>query len=79
MTLAWGAIPRGEVALVIAGMGFSNHLIGSDIMSVAVMAMVGSILITSWRLPRAIAKARAHDPHIFDSVSGGDGSAPYAH
>ncbi len=71
-TLAWGAIPRGEVALVIAGMGFSNHLIGPEVMSVAVMAMVGSILITSWRLPRAIGRARTRTANIFDSVNDGD-------
>lgn len=73
-TLAWGALPRGEVALVIAGMGLSNGLIGADVMAVAVMAMVGSILITSWRLPRAIARARARDAHVFDPVNG---SAPH--
>lgn len=73
MTLAWGALPRGEVALVIAGMGLSNRLIGADVMSVAVMAMVGSILLTSWRLPRAIARARERDAHVFDPVNGGGG------
>lgn len=74
-TLAWGALPRGEVALVIAGMGFSNHLIGADIMSVAVMAMVCSIIVTSLMLPRSITRARALNTHIFDPV----GSASTKH
>lgn len=66
-TLTWGSLVRGEVALVIAKLGFDNRMIGVEVMSVAVMAMVLSIVITSVKLPRAIQDAIKRDPTIFDA------------
>ena len=59
---------RGEVALVIAKLGFDNRMIGVEIMSVAVMAMVLSIVITSVKLPKAIQDAIKRLPTIFDAT-----------
>lgn len=67
-TLLWGALPRGEVALVIASMGYSAHLFGRDILSVAVLTMLLTIVCTSIFLPRAIDRAKARDPEAFRSV-----------
>ncbi len=66
-TLTWGSLVRGEVALVIAKLGYDTHLIGVEIMSVAVMAMVVSIVITSMKLPKAIQNAIKRDSTIFDT------------
>ncbi len=68
-TLTWGSLVRGEVALVIAKLGFDNHLIGVEIMSVAVMAMIVSIVITSAKLPKAIRNAIDRSPTIFSTTS----------
>lgn len=64
-TLTWGSLVRGEVALVIAKLGYDTHLIGQEVMSVAVMAMVLSIVVTSVMLPKAIKRAVERDPSIF--------------
>ncbi|MBP7134077.1 cation:proton antiporter [Patescibacteria group bacterium] len=64
-TLTWGSLVRGEVVLVMAKLGYDTHLIGQAVMSVAVMAMVISIVITSVMLPKAIKRAVERIPGIF--------------
>lgn len=68
-TLQWGALSRGEVALVMANMGLASQLFSSEIMTVAVMSMVATILLASIFLGPAIKRARTRDPAIFAPIS----------
>ncbi len=67
-TLQWGALARGEVALVMANMGLASHLFSAEIMTVAVMSMVATILLASVFLGPAIKRAQTRDPGIFAPV-----------
>lgn len=71
-TMFWGLLPRGEVLLVIASMvsRAMNPQQATVIMVVAVLLIVGSTIAGSVQVPKSVARARANDPHIFDSVNG---------
>ncbi|NQW17031.1 MAG: cation:proton antiporter [Chloroflexi bacterium] len=43
--IAWGMLPRGEVALVVAGIGLSTGVIGSEIFGVVIMMTLVTTLI----------------------------------
>jgi len=43
--IAWGMLPRGEVALVIAGIGLSTGVIGTEIFGVVIMMTLVTTLI----------------------------------
>ena len=43
--IAWGMLPRGEVALVVAGIGLSTGVIGTEIFGVVIMMTLVTTLI----------------------------------
>ncbi|MCK4980785.1 MAG: cation:proton antiporter, partial [Candidatus Delongbacteria bacterium] len=46
MRIGLGMVPRGEVVLIIAGIGLSNNFIDSEIYGIAIMMILMSILIS---------------------------------
>lgn len=57
-------IPRGEVALVIATAGLRMHAIDHSIYAVCVALVVGSAMVTSALLPKAIKRVETSDPSL---------------
>lgn len=50
--IAYGMLPRGEVALIIAGIGITNKIIGQDIFAVAIMmTVVTTVLAPVFLIP----------------------------
>ena len=47
-----GMIPRGEIALIIAGIGLSKGIIGTDLFGVSVIMTMSTTIIASIILPR---------------------------
>ena len=64
-----GMVSRGEVGLIIAGVGISRGIIGQDIFSVMVIMVLVTTMITPLLLryvfPRVVEEAR---PEIFESI-----------
>ncbi|MBT4513748.1 MAG: cation:proton antiporter, partial [Chloroflexi bacterium] len=71
--IAIGMLPRGEVALIIAGIGLSNEVIGQDVFGVAILMTIVTTLIApiilvpaftsgGSGLRRPMGGARAHRP-----------------
>lgn len=57
-------IPRGEVALVIATAGLRMHAIDQSVYAVCVALVVGSAMVTSAFLPRAIKRVETSNPSL---------------
>jgi Kef-type K+ transport system membrane component KefB len=64
-----GMVSRGEVGLIVAGVGMSRGIIGQDIFSVMVIMVLVTTMITPLLLryvfPRVVEEAR---PEIFESI-----------
>ena len=55
--IGWGMVPRGEVGIVVAGLGLSAGAIGADIYSVVVgMAIITTLIVPPF-LPMLVARA----------------------
>ena len=64
-----GMVSRGEVGLIVAGVGISRGIIGQDIFSVMVIMVLVTTMITPLLLryvfPRVVEEAR---PEVFESI-----------
>src|SRR5690606_10304341 len=58
LRLGWGMLPRGEVALIVAGVGLASGVVGDSVFGVAVLMtvvttlMAPPLLVWSFRDPR---------------------------
>jgi len=59
--VGWGMVPRGEVGIVVAGLGLSAGAIGSEIYSVVVGMAIITTLIVPPLLPWLVARAEADE------------------
>ena len=57
MLIGWGMVPRGEVGIVVAGLGLSAGAIDSEIYSVVVGMAIITTLIVPPLLPRLVRRA----------------------
>lgn len=57
--IGWGMVPRGEVGIVVAGLGLSTAAIGADIYSVVVAMSIITTLIVPPLLPPLVRRAEA--------------------
>jgi Kef-type K+ transport system membrane component KefB len=57
LLVGWGMVPRGEVGLVVAGLGLSTGAIGHDIYSIVVGMAIATTLIVPPLLPRLVRRA----------------------
>ncbi|MGH2427482.1 MAG: cation:proton antiporter [Candidatus Limnocylindria bacterium] len=71
--IGWGMVPRGEVGIVIAGLGLSTGAIDSEIYSVVVGMAIVTTLIVPPLLPMLIRRAEAE---AVSAPENGDGPAP---
>ncbi len=55
--VGWGMVPRGEVGIVVAGLGLSNGAIGADMYSVVVGMAILTTLIVPPLLPLLVRRA----------------------
>jgi Kef-type K+ transport system membrane component KefB len=55
--IGWGMVPRGEVGLVVAGLGLSTGAIGQEIYSVVVGMAIATTLIVPPLLPALVRRA----------------------
>ena len=65
--IGWGMVPRGEVGIVVAGLGLSAGAIGSELYSVVVGMAILTTLIVPPLLPRLV--KRAETEHAEAAVS----------
>jgi Kef-type K+ transport system membrane component KefB len=59
LQLGIGMIPRGEVTLIVATVGFTENLISGEAFSIAVGIVIVTVLLTPLLLRRAFARAAA--------------------
>jgi len=71
--VGWGMVPRGEVGIVVAGLGLSAGAIDSEIYSVVVGMAIITTLIVPPLLPWLVRRAEA-DEVTTDSPHGGPGA-----
>ena len=57
LLIGWGMVPRGEVGIVVAGLGLSTGAIDSEIYSVVVGMAILTTLVVPPLLPRLVAAA----------------------
>jgi Na+:H+ antiporter len=57
LLIGWGMVPRGEVGLVVAGLGLSTGAIGHEIYSVVVGMAIATTLIVPPFLPALVRRA----------------------
>jgi Kef-type K+ transport system membrane component KefB len=69
--IGWGMVPRGEVGIVVAGLGLSAGAIGGDLYSVVVGMAIATTLIVPPFLPGLVRRAEP-EPR---SVEGSDADA----
>ena len=68
--VGWGMVPRGEVGIVVAGVGFQLGAIDARLYTVVVaMAILTTIIVPPF-LPRLVARAEGREPRTV--ASGGD-------
>jgi Kef-type K+ transport system membrane component KefB len=72
--IGWGMVPRGEVGIVVAGLGLTTGAIGAEIYSVVVgMAIITTLVVPSF-LPALVRRAgEGDDPPDVSADGGGAG------
>lgn len=59
-----GMLPRGEVALIVAGIGFNNGVIGNEIFGVAIIMTIATTVIAPLLLPWSFRLKSTKSPNI---------------
>jgi Kef-type K+ transport system membrane component KefB len=65
LLVGWGMVPRGEVGLVVAGLGLSTGAIGHDIYSIVVGMAIATTLVVPPLLPRLVRNA---EPEAYENA-----------
>ncbi len=74
--IGWGMVPRGEVGIVVAGLGLQAGAIGAEIYSVVVgMAVITTVIVPPF-LPRLLRAAEPEAMREADSAGGEQESEP---
>lgn len=71
--IAVGMLPRGEVALIIAGIGLASGVIGRDLFGVAILMTIVTTLVAPIALTRAFAGGGSGQRRPADEAAGPDG------
>lgn len=69
--IGWGMVPRGEVGIVIAGLGLSTGAIGADIYSVVVGMAILTTLLVPPLLPWLVRRAEGAPPGTNEAGAAG--------
>lgn len=62
ITVGVGMIPRGEVGIIVANLGLAYGLMGGDLFSAVIVAVVLTTLVAPMLLQISIPRARAEEP-----------------
>ena len=80
--IGFGMLPRGEVALIVAGIGLSNGIIQQDLFDIAIMMTIVTTIIAPIALKPLFTSGgsglRNPGPGDGDDTSGGEAETPAA-
>jgi Kef-type K+ transport system membrane component KefB len=72
--IGWGMVPRGEVGIVVAGLGLTAGAVSGQLYSIVVGMAILTTLVVPPLLPMLIRRAEPADPHHLGA--GGPGGGP---